>query len=80
MGLPYLVVQADPRSAIGEVMKNWPHVFAILNMLGYFLLPVKPTPSTADLNADKPSEGAVDGEVDPIPKLVRLPYTEDDSQ
>ncbi|ORX36583.1 hypothetical protein BD324DRAFT_651073 [Kockovaella imperatae] len=51
-------IMADGGEAIGQVMKNWPHVFGILNLFD------KP-----------PGETRADEEAEPIPTLVRIPYT-----
>ncbi|WVF71392.1 hypothetical protein IAT40_006196 [Kwoniella sp. CBS 6097] len=54
-------IMADGGEAVGGVLRNWPHVFSILNLFD------KPAerPTTPDQD-DEPEE--------PLPVLVRLPY------
>ncbi|WVR07095.1 hypothetical protein IAU60_004134 [Kwoniella sp. DSM 27419] len=54
-------VMADGGEAIGGVLRNWPHIFSILNLFD------KPAERTGSPSPnDEPEE--------PLPVLVRLPY------
>ncbi|KAL7421591.1 DASH complex subunit dad2 [Cryptotrichosporon argae] len=54
---------AEGGEAIGGVLRNWPHVFAIMNMF-----------DTSQASAPPAERGADDEPPEPIPQLVRLPY------
>jgi DASH complex subunit DAD2 len=71
--------------AVGAVLRNWPHVFSILNMFGELRYcdgigggeansaePPQPPPS--DPNDPQPAE---EEPQEPLPQLVRLPYNSD---
>ncbi|ODN94225.1 DASH complex subunit DAD2 [Cryptococcus wingfieldii CBS 7118] len=55
-------IMADGGEAIGGVLRNWPHVFSILNL---FATQMDQKPDSSRTEED---------EQDPIPCLVRLPY------
>ena len=75
---------SDP-TAIGAVLRNWPHVFSILNLFGesspFLTSNVRPNvPHHAERPPSPPSSPSRtnterDEEPDePLPQLVRLPY------
>ncbi|OCF36784.1 DASH complex subunit DAD2 [Kwoniella heveanensis BCC8398] len=54
-------MMADGGEAVGGVLRNWPHVFSILNLFD------KPSEKSTTLDQDDEPE-------EPLPVLVRLPY------
>ncbi|RSH87320.1 hypothetical protein EHS25_003229 [Saitozyma podzolica] len=68
-------VMADGGEAIGDVLKNWPHVFSILNLFEQPSVPTSPGGTPLPREDDEPDE--------PLPQLVRLHYnveTEDSAK
>ncbi|WVO16150.1 hypothetical protein L204_103820 [Cryptococcus depauperatus] len=57
-------IMANGGEAIGEVMKNWPHVFSVLNLFT----------SQMEQKSNSPSRHEGEEEQGPLPCLVRLPY------
>ncbi|EIW70361.1 DASH complex subunit DAD2 [Tremella mesenterica] len=55
---------ADGGEAVGAVLRNWPHVFSILNL---FDKPPAGSTSLSTVNVQEEDE-------EPLPQLVRLPY------
>ncbi|WRT66433.1 uncharacterized protein IL334_003389 [Kwoniella shivajii] len=54
-------IMADGGEAVGGVLRNWPHIFSILNLFAQ--------------NTERPSSPSQDDEPEePLPVLVRLPY------
>ncbi|KAK8864460.1 hypothetical protein IAR55_001709 [Kwoniella newhampshirensis] len=55
-------IMADGGEAVGGVLRNWPHIFSVLNLFD------KPVEIRAETSTDdeEPQE--------PLPVLVRLPY------
>ncbi|WWD17239.1 hypothetical protein CI109_101677 [Kwoniella shandongensis] len=55
-------IMADGGEAVGGVLRNWPHIFSVLNLFD------KPAENRAETSQDEeePQE--------PLPVLVRLPY------
>ncbi|KAJ9112172.1 hypothetical protein QFC20_002353 [Naganishia adeliensis] len=64
-------VMADGGEAIGSVLRNWPHVFSILN-----LFPAMQAPTTKPSQDDDEPESKAQS----IPPLVRIPYTQSAEQ
>ncbi|GHJ88439.1 hypothetical protein NliqN6_4841 [Naganishia liquefaciens] len=64
-------VMADGGAAIGSVLRNWPHVFSILNL--FPATQISATTSTQD-------DGESETKVQSIPPLVRIPYTQNGQQ
>ncbi|KAJ9106243.1 hypothetical protein QFC21_001388 [Naganishia friedmannii] len=60
-------VMADGGEAIGSVLRNWPHVFSILNLFPAVQAP-KPNNAQDDDEHDTKAET--------IPPLVRIPFTQ----
>ncbi|WVQ81753.1 hypothetical protein IAT38_003878 [Cryptococcus sp. DSM 104549] len=56
-------IMADGGEAFGGVLRNWPHVFSILNLFDTQIEQRSTSPSRQD---EEPEE--------PLPCLVRLPY------
>ncbi|ORY21107.1 DASH complex subunit Dad2-domain-containing protein [Naematelia encephala] len=59
-------IMADGGEAIGAVLKNWPHVFSVLNLFDKPPSPPSSPSRTTDRLDEEPPE--------PLPQLVRLPY------
>ena len=81
------VSRADRENlAVGAVLRNWPHVFSILNLFGEYgmypyeaLIVAKSSSSRLDKPLSPPSSPSQmakrgDEADEPIPQLVRLPY------
>ncbi|KAJ9105188.1 hypothetical protein QFC19_003648 [Naganishia cerealis] len=60
-------VMADGGEAIGSVLRNWPHVFSILN-----LFPAVQAPKPNNVQEDDEP----DAKAESIPPLVRIPFTQ----
>jgi DASH complex subunit DAD2 len=87
-------VMADGGEAIGSVLRNWPHVFSILNLFREFsCLPflvrstygssmLLPTPAAMQAPTTKTSQDDDEPELkaQSIPPLVRIPYTQNAEQ
>ena len=82
-------VMADGGAAIGSVLRNWPHVFSILNLFRESGVSIHRDPDTDDsfsaatqtsATTSTQDDGESETKVQSIPPLVRIPYTQNGQQ